>query len=61
VRCEGETHAIAAEDLVPGDIVLLEADDRMPADGRLFIAAGLEIDKSALRDGPYTCGIHIVC
>ena len=48
VRREGEKHAIAAEELVPGDVVLLEAGDRVPADGRLFLAAGLEIDESAL-------------
>jgi Ca2+-transporting ATPase len=48
VRREGENREIAAEDLVPGDVVLLEAGDRVPADGRLFIAAGLEIDESAL-------------
>lgn len=48
VRREGEKHEIAAETLVPGDVVLLEAGDRVPADGRLFIAAGLEIDESAL-------------
>jgi len=48
VRRGGEKHDIAAEDLVPGDVVLLEAGDRVPADGRLFIAAGLEIDESAL-------------
>lgn len=48
VRREGEKHETAAEDLVPGDVVLLEAGDRVPADGRLFIAAGLEIDESAL-------------
>ena len=48
VRREGVTHEIAADDLVPGDIVLLEAGDRVPADGRLFIAAGLEIDEAAL-------------
>jgi len=48
VRRKGEKREIAAEDLVPGDVVLLEAGDRVPADGRLFIAAGLEIDESAL-------------
>ena len=51
VRREGETHAIAAEDLVAEDVVLLEASDRVPTDGRLFIAAELEIDESALRMG----------
>ncbi len=48
VRREGEEREVVAEDLVPGDVVLLEAGDRVPADGRLFIAAGLEIDESAL-------------
>ena len=48
VRRQGEKHEIAAEELVPGDVVLLDAGDRVPADGRLFIAAGLEIDESAL-------------
>lgn len=48
VRREGDEHEVAAEELVPGDVVLLEAGDRVPADGRLFIAAGLEIDESTL-------------
>ena len=48
VRRQGEKQEITADDLVPGDVVLLEAGDRVPADGRLFIAAGLEIDESAL-------------
>lgn len=48
VRREAAQHEINAEDLVPGDIVLLEAGDRVPADGRLLIAVGLEIDESAL-------------
>ena len=48
VRREGVACKISAEALVPGDIVLLEAGDRVPADGRLWVAAGLEIDESAL-------------
>ena len=39
---------LPAEQLVPGDIVLVEAGDRVPADGRLLRAATLEIDESAL-------------
>jgi Ca2+-transporting ATPase len=48
VRRDGQKLEIPAEELVPGDVVLLEAGDRVPTDGRLFIAAGLEVDESAL-------------
>ena len=33
---------------MPGDVVLMEAGDRVPADGRLFVAASLEIEEAAL-------------
>ena len=59
VRREGEKHQIAAEDLVPGDVVLLEAGDRVPADGRLLFAAGLEIDESALTGESQAVAKHI--
>ncbi len=48
VRRDGQKIDIAATDLVPGDVVLLEAGDSVPADGRLCFAAGLEVDESAL-------------
>jgi len=48
VRCDGSSQRIDAAAVVPGDIVLLEAGDSVPADGRLILAAGLEIDESAL-------------
>ena len=48
VRRDGVSHDIAADDVVPGDILLLEAGDRVAADGRLWLAAGIEIDESAL-------------
>jgi Ca2+-transporting ATPase len=48
VRRDGAVQEIAAETLVPGDIVLLETGDRVPADGRLVAAASLEIAESAL-------------
>src|SRR5918994_2520873 len=44
----GEAIDIPAEELVPGDIVLFEAGDKTPADGRLLVAATLEIEESAL-------------
>ena len=48
VRRDGHIGVVSAEDLVPGDIVLLEAGDRVPADGRLMVAHNVEIDESAL-------------
>ncbi|MBL8931656.1 MAG: HAD-IC family P-type ATPase [Kineosporiaceae bacterium] len=46
VRRDGRQEVIPAADLVPGDIVLLEAGDRIPADGRLLLAESLEVDES---------------
>ena len=48
VRRQGEKLDIPAADLVPGDVVLLEAGDLIPADGRLWFSVGLEVDESAL-------------
>ena len=48
VRRGGERADIPAEELVPGDIVTFEAGDKVPADGRLVLAATLEIEEAAL-------------
>jgi P-type Ca2+ transporter type 2C len=48
VRRDGVAVEIDAADLVPGDIVLFEAGNRVPADGRLLVAATLEIEEAAL-------------
>ena len=48
VRRDGLAQVIGAEAVVPGDVLLLEAGDSVAADGRLSVAAGLEIDESAL-------------
>ncbi len=45
---EGEKREIGAELLVPGDTVLLEIGDRVPADLRLVEAVNLKVDESAL-------------
>lgn len=45
---DGCQKLINATDLVPGDIVLLEAGDKIPADGRLITAYTLEADESTL-------------
>jgi Ca2+-transporting ATPase len=48
VRRDGSLAEVPMEELVPGDIVNIEAGDLVPADGRLITAATLEIDESAL-------------
>jgi len=45
---EGETYEINAEELVLGDIVLLESGDKIPADLRLLMSHDLEVDESLL-------------
>ena len=45
---DGREELIDSIDLVPGDVVLLEAGSRVPADGRLIEAANLEVDEAAL-------------
>src|SRR6516164_6960267 len=44
----GETRMIAAEQLVPGDVVLLESGDKIPADLRLIEAKNLRTEEAAL-------------
>ena len=48
VRRDGRVQTIPAAGLVPGDVVLLEAGDRVPADGRLLATHGVEIEEAAL-------------
>ncbi|MDH6231649.1 magnesium-transporting ATPase (P-type) [Mesorhizobium soli] len=44
----GAVRLIAAEDLVPGDVVLLESGDKIPADMRLIDAKNLRTEEAAL-------------
>jgi Ca2+-transporting ATPase len=48
VRRDGVEKTIDAEELAPGDIVILNAGDRVPADARLIEAAALLVEESAL-------------
>ena len=44
----GELALVAASDLVPGDMVQLEAGDIVPVDGRILRSATLEVQEAAL-------------
>jgi Ca2+-transporting ATPase len=48
VRRDGAAEEIDVSQVVPGDVVLMEAGDLVPADGRLLVAATLEIEEAAL-------------
>jgi len=45
---DGREESLDSRNLVPGDVVLLEAGSRVPADGRLLETANLRMDEAAL-------------
>jgi magnesium-transporting ATPase (P-type) len=51
---DGEEQRILAEELVPGDVLLLSEGDRISADGRLVEVAELRIDQSTLTGESHT-------
>jgi len=48
VRRDGHLVEVPADALVPGDVLLVEAGDRIAADGRVITAPNLDIDESSL-------------
>ncbi len=45
---DGHTQKIKSEDLVPGDVILLEAGDAVPADARVLESHSMQIEEAAL-------------
>ncbi|MBI2616553.1 cation-transporting P-type ATPase [Candidatus Gottesmanbacteria bacterium] len=45
---DGETEELPSENLVPGDILILEEGSKIPSDGRIIEAYSLKIDESIL-------------
>ena len=45
---DGKTQIVPSEDLVVGDIILLEAGDAVPADARILESASLKVEEAAL-------------
>ena len=48
VKRDGNIHQLASKEIVPGDVVLLEAGDMICADARLIDEASLQVNESAL-------------
>jgi cation-transporting ATPase F len=48
VRRDGRKQRVLSEDLVPGDVVLLQSGDSVPADLRLFDIRSLQVEEAAL-------------
>ncbi|GBF97304.1 carbonate dehydratase [Raphidocelis subcapitata] len=48
VKRDGAPQVVAAEELVPGDIVLLKSGDKLPADLRLITATNLQVQEAML-------------
>ncbi|MBI4460619.1 MAG: HAD-IC family P-type ATPase, partial [Acidobacteria bacterium] len=55
---DDEEREVPARDLVPGDVVLLRAGDKVPADARLHEAVNLKLDESSLTGESVPVGKH---
>ncbi len=55
---DGTEQVLAGRDVVPGDVVLLESGERVPADLRLFEANALQVDESMLTGESFAATKH---
>lgn len=55
---DGNEQVVPGRDVVPGDVVLLESGERVPADLRLFEANGLQVDESMLTGESFAASKH---
>jgi Ca2+-transporting ATPase len=60
VRRDGELQVVDSTSLVPGDLVFVEAGDRVPADGLVVAASHLEVDEATLtgESVPVSMAVH---
>jgi len=58
VKRDGTIRLIPAKNIVPGDIIILEAGDKVPADARLIEASNLKIDEAILTGESVAIGKH---
>ncbi|MCW8932966.1 MAG: cation-transporting P-type ATPase [Gammaproteobacteria bacterium] len=45
---DGQRHSIPSDELIPGDVVLVQSGDKIPADLRLFLVKSLQIQEAVL-------------
>ncbi|WP_255527410.1 HAD-IC family P-type ATPase [Pseudarthrobacter sp. AB1] len=55
---DGSEQVVPGRDVVPGDVVLLESGERVPADLRLVETNGLQLDESMLTGEPFAATKH---
>ena len=55
---DGAERVVPGRDVVPGDVVLLESGERVPADLRLFEANALQVDESMLTGESFAASKH---
>lgn len=55
---DGAERVVPGRDVVPGDVVMLESGERVPADLRLFEANGLQVDESMLTGESFAASKH---
>ncbi len=60
VRRNGDKKRVSSTGLVPGDIVLLQSGDKVPADLRLLLVRSLQVDESALTGESVPVEKHVV-
>lgn len=48
VKRDGKIQSVKSEDVVPGDIIILEAGDSIPADARILDQASMKVEEAAL-------------
>ena len=56
---DGAPAVVPASDVVPGDILLVEPGDRVPADARLLTTHGLEVDEAPLTGESVPVSKHV--
>ncbi|KAA3648472.1 MAG: cation-translocating P-type ATPase [Chloroflexi bacterium] len=59
VRRDGQIKEIESRELVPGDVVLLETGDAIPADGRVIESVNLRVEEASLTGESHAVDKHI--